>query len=199
MSELEHEAEELRQLWKSKSSSRSARSDLLHGLLPQSLLLNPEEEGAGEPAAARSPAVLKRWASERQMKATQAPDSPGEIYDHECSCVRRAEVVKYRGISLLNEVDAQYSALQVKYEELLRRCQLEEEEEEEKEEPGCKALTSGVAAGRLSQTDTEDFEDDRHQPEYKELFRKIFSRIQKTKDDLNKNRGRPSAAEATSQ
>lgn len=189
MSELEHEAEELRQLWKSKSSSRSTRSDFL---LPHSLLLNPEEEGAGEPAAARSPAVLKRWASERLMKATLAPGSPGGIHDHECSCVRRAEVVKYRGISLLNEVDAQYSALQVKYDELLRRCQLEEEEE-----LGCKSLTSGAAAGRLSPADMEEFQDDGHQPEYKELFRKIFLRIQKTKDDLSKNRG--SAAEATSQ
>ncbi|CAL8310290.1 unnamed protein product [Boreogadus saida] len=35
---------------------------------------------------------------------------------------RRSEAVKYRGISLLNEVDAQYSALQVQYEELLQRC-----------------------------------------------------------------------------
>lgn len=187
MSELEHEAEELRQLWKSETSSRSTRSGFIHSLLPHSLLLNPEEESAGEPAAAaaRSPAILKRWASERLMKAAQAPDSPHGLYDHECSCVRRAEVLKYRGVSLLNEVDAQYSALQVKYEELLRRCQLEEEVDG----PGLKPLeASGVAAAR------EDSEDGRHQPEYKELFRKIFSRIQKTKEDLNKNRGRPSAA-----
>lgn len=34
---------------------------------------------------------------------------------HEQLCIRRAEVVKQRGISLLNEVDAQYSALQVAY------------------------------------------------------------------------------------
>ncbi|XP_017289246.1 cerebellar degeneration-related protein 2 [Kryptolebias marmoratus] len=191
VSELEHEAEELRQLWKSESSSRRTRSDFLHGLLPHSLLLNPEEESAGEPAAVRIPSVLKRWASERLMKATQAPDSPDGIYDHECSCVRRAEVVKYRGISLLNEVDAQYSALQVKYDELLRRCQLGEEEEEEDEEEDEPLQTSEVAAARLGLPDVED---DRHQPEYKELFRKIFSRIQKTKEDLNENRGRASAA-----
>lgn len=34
---------------------------------------------------------------------------------HEQLCIRRAEAVKRRGISLLNEVDAQYSALQVAY------------------------------------------------------------------------------------
>lgn len=34
---------------------------------------------------------------------------------HEQLCIRRAEAVKQRGISLLNEVDAQYSALQVEY------------------------------------------------------------------------------------
>lgn len=32
---------------------------------------------------------------------------------HEQLCIRRAEAVKQRGVSLLNEVDAQYSALQV--------------------------------------------------------------------------------------
>lgn len=32
---------------------------------------------------------------------------------HEQLCIRRADAVKQRGISLLNEVDAQYSALQV--------------------------------------------------------------------------------------
>lgn len=34
---------------------------------------------------------------------------------HEQLCIRRAEAVKRRGISLLNEVDAQYSALQVAF------------------------------------------------------------------------------------
>ncbi|KAM4715047.1 cerebellar degeneration-related protein 2-like [Anableps anableps] len=185
VSELEQEAEELRQLWKSQSPSRSARSEVIHGLLPHSLLLNPEEENEGAPAAAKSPAVLKRWASERLMTAPQAPDSPSRIYDHECSCIRRPEVVKYRGISLLNEVDAQYSALQAKYEELLRRCGLQEELQE-------LVLSESSAAP----AETGDSEEDFHQPEYKELFREIFSRIQKTKEDLIERRGGASVAEA---
>ncbi|XP_032431288.1 cerebellar degeneration-related protein 2-like [Xiphophorus hellerii] len=177
VSELEQETEELRQLWKSQSSSRSPRSEVIHGLL----LLNPEEENEGVPAAVKSPAVLKRWASERQMKATQAPDSPSRIYDHECSCVRRPEVVKYRGISLLNEVDAQYSALQVKYDELLQRCGHQDSEL-------CESSPAPVEA--------DDSEDDFHQPEYKDLFREIFSRIQKTKEDLIEHRGGASVDEA---
>lgn len=177
VSELEQEAEELRQLWKLQSSSRPAGSNVIHGLLPDSLLLNPEEENEGAVAAIKSPAVLKRWASERLMKATQAPDSPNRIYDHECSCVRRPEVVKYRGISLLNEVDAQYSALQVKYEELLRRCSVQEELRE-----------SALGESSPAPSETEESEEDFHQPEYKELFREIFSRLQKTKEDLIGNR-----------
>lgn len=177
VSELEQEAEELRQLWKLQSSSRPAGSNVIHGLLPDSLLLNPEEENEGALAAIKSPAVLKRWASERLMKATQAPDSPNRIYDHECSCVRRPEVVKYRGISLLNEVDAQYSALQVKYEELLRRCSVQEELRE-----------SALGESSPAPSETEESEEDFHQPEYKELFREIFSRLQKTKEDLIGNR-----------
>uniref|UniRef100_A0A3B5B9P3 Cerebellar degeneration related protein 2 n=1 Tax=Stegastes partitus TaxID=144197 RepID=A0A3B5B9P3_9TELE len=189
VSELEREAEELRQLWKLETSTRSSRPDVC--LLPHSMFLNPDEEHDGE--APKSPAVLKRWGSERLMKAVQTPDSPGRIYDHECSCVRRAEVVKYRGISLLNEVDAQYSALQVKYDELLRRCHLGLQDEEQDGQSHKSVQTASLAASCPALTDLEDFEDDFHQPEYKELFREIFYRIQKTKEDLNENRGRPSA------
>ena len=160
------------------------------------MFLHPEEEGEGYGAAVRSPRVLKRWDSERLMKAAQMPDSPDRIYDHECSCVRRAEVVKYRGISLLNEVDAQYSALQVKYDELLRRCHQGQPEEEEEDEQSHKSVqTASLATSCPALTDLEGFEDDFHQPEYKELFREIFSRIQKTKEDLMENRERLSAGE----
>ncbi|XP_018520920.1 cerebellar degeneration-related protein 2 [Lates calcarifer] len=196
--ELELEAEELRQLWKSESSTRSCRPGIIHNLLADPMFLNPEEEGGeGDTAAAKSPRVLKQWGSERLMKVTQMPDFPDKIYDHECSCVRRAEVVKYRGISLLNEVDAQYSALQVKYDELLRRCHLgPQEPEEEQDGQSHKSVQTPSPIGACpALTDMEDFEDDFHQPEYKELFREIFSRIQKTKEDLIENRGRPSAGD----
>ncbi|XP_068161866.1 cerebellar degeneration-related protein 2-like [Antennarius striatus] len=182
VTELELEVEELRQLW--KSSSGSSWADITHGLLPSRML--PEEE-EGERDAVKSRRALKRWDSERLLKE---PDSPDRIYDHECSCARRAEVMKFRGISLLHEVDAQYSALQTKYDELLRRCSLEEEEEELQDGRGHKSIRSTSPAPT-------DAEDGFHQPEYKELFREIFSRIQKTKEDLKENRGRLPAGEET--
>uniref|UniRef100_A0A3Q3WIA7 Uncharacterized protein n=1 Tax=Mola mola TaxID=94237 RepID=A0A3Q3WIA7_MOLML len=193
LAELEHEAEELRQLW--KSSTRSARPDIIHSLLSSSMYLNPEEEEEeeeeGELGMVKRPPVLKRWDSERLLKLAQVPDSPDRIYDHECACVRRAAVVKIRGISLLSEVDAQYSALQAKYEELLQRCRLGLQEEEDL---SCTSVqTASPAAACPDLTHMGDFEDDIHQPEYKELFREIFSRIQKTKEDLIENRRRATA------
>lgn len=54
----------------------------------------------------------QRCNSDSILRAT----NPEEIRrGHEQLCIRRAEAVKQRGISLLNEVDAQYSALQVVY------------------------------------------------------------------------------------
>lgn len=196
VAELEREAEELRQLWKSESSIRSRRPDIIHTLLRNPAFLHPEEETGAEAVVVRSPAVLKRCDSERLLKMTQVPNSPDGIYDHECSCVRRAEVVKYRGISLLNEVDAQYSALQVKYDELLRRCHLGLQPEEQDGQIHKSVQTASLlAASCPALTDMEDFEDDFHQPEYKVLFREIFSRIKKTKEDLIENRGRATAGD----
>lgn len=176
VSELEVELEELRQLW--KSSSRCARPDLIH-MMPNPIFLSPEEEeDDSQGRGAKTPSALKRWDSERLLRATHTPPgSPGRIYDHECTCVRRAEAMKYRGISLLDEVDAQYSALQAKYDELLQRCHRGQEEEEEAEE------------------EEEGEEEEDHQPEYKKLFQQIFSHIQKSKQELEP-RGRSSAAHA---
>lgn len=54
----------------------------------------------------------QRCNSDSVLRAT----NPDEIRrGHEQLCIRRVEAVKQRGISLLNEVDAQYSALQVVY------------------------------------------------------------------------------------
>lgn len=185
---MEREVEELRQLWKLESYTRST---INHSLLPKLMFLNPEEDSEGK--TVKTPSVLKRWESERLLKVTQTTsECPDGIYDHDCSCVRRAEVVKYRGISLFNEVGAQYSALQAKYEELLQRCHLGLQEEERDEQSHKSVQTPTLAIAPRPPTQMEDFED--HQPEYKELFREIFSRIQKTKEDLIENRGKTSAA-----
>lgn len=153
------------------------------------MLLSGEAESEGE--AVKTPMTTKRWDSE----CLSIPDPSLRIYDHECSCVRRAEVVKYRGISLLNEVDAQYSALQAKYDELLQRCHLEPQEEAADAQSHKSVQTACPTAACPVAADLEDFEEDFHQPEYKELFREIFSRIQKTKEDLIENRERASGGD----
>ena len=63
---------------------------------------------AGEQELGRR--TLQRCSSESVLKGTNAVEIQR---GHERMCIRRAEVVKQRGISLLNEVDAQNSALQV--------------------------------------------------------------------------------------
>ncbi|XP_075889674.1 cerebellar degeneration-related protein 2-like [Nelusetta ayraudi] len=188
VAELEVEVEELRLLWKSEASSRAARSEVVHGLLPFSRLLAGGGHVDGDGEVAKSPAPPMGWDSQGLLPLD--PDPSVRIYDHECSCVRRAEVVKYRGISLLSEVDAQYSALQAKYDALLQHCHLWPQGEARdvhshrsvQTAAGCRDAARAVAL---------DFEDDFHQPEYKELFREIFSRIQKTKEDLIENRVGP--------
>lgn len=171
LTELEQESEELRQLWKLQSTSRSA---LHHVHFPHD---SEEMDSSDSPKNSR---LLKRWGSERVMvRPAQLPESADD--HHACTCVRRHDAFKYRGISLLNEVDAQYSALQVKYDELLRRCH---------QEDGRDATPDDLQApSRTPSEDFDQFTEDMHQPEYKELFREIFQRIQKTKEDLMENRG----------
>lgn len=159
--------------------------------------MEEDEENQGVVMADKSPETLNGCDSERLMKGTRkCPDIPDTIRDHERSCVRRSEVVKHRGISLLNEVDAQYSALQVKYDELLRRCHQGEEGEELQSHKAVQTPSVCPAAFALSQamgTDMEAFQDDFHQPEYKALFKEIFTCLRKTKEDLSENRGKSSS------
>lgn len=175
--ELEAEVEELRLLWRSESSS----SRLTDTLLPDSVFFSAEERLGVEPEyeeEAEFPQGRRRCSSDSYVRGARAEEIRR---GHERSCIRRAQAVKQRGISLLNEVDAQYSALQLKYEELLRRCQ-----------HGADSLSHKAVQTPKSQscsaTDTGCLSDQLHQPEYKALFKEIFTCIQKTKEDLSENR-----------
>nr|XP_046192639.1 LOW QUALITY PROTEIN: cerebellar degeneration-related protein 2-like [Oncorhynchus gorbuscha] len=172
--ELEAEVEELRQLWQVDYANSVRRPDRL--LLPDTVFFAQRRTGR------RS---LQRCNSESVLKGTLADDIRG---GHERTCIRRAEAVKQRGISLLNEVDAQYSALQVKYEELLRRCQLGADGISHKavQTPHSSHSTVGYPRRRLSSSATSIGlpavpDDNGPQPEYKALFQEIFTCIQKTK------------------
>ncbi|CAL1599728.1 unnamed protein product [Knipowitschia caucasica] len=176
--ELEHEAEELRQLWQLQSSARSALSNFSHDL----------DETLD---SSKIPRLLKRSGSERTFSNKPNSHDPQDEHHHACSCIRRHDAFKYRGISLLNEVDAQYSALQVKYEELLSRSHDQSPDQDQNQDQNQNHQDDDKNHSMIvpNVANFDSFSDDLHQPEYKELFREIFQRIQKTKEDLGENRG----------
>ncbi|XP_067100239.1 cerebellar degeneration-related protein 2-like [Osmerus mordax] len=201
LAELECEAEELRQLWRADYTSK-AGSKVTLTLMPDVVFFPPEEEtgmeekeggSEGELLEVKGRGALKRCNSEKILRGgSQGPGGVTGQGDHERSCVRRSEVVTRRGISLLNEVDAQYSALQVKYDELLRRCH--QGEPDQTAQTPSRALLPCPATFSLGQAEGEEMEgldEDFHQPEYKALFKEIFTCIQKTKEDLSENRQKP--------
>lgn len=159
----------------------------------QSLL---EELLLPAPEAPRKP--LTRSTSDTGLSSLAASDL---LKGHEESCIRRAQAVKQRGISLLHEVDTQYSALKVKYEELLSKCQQEQDLLSHKAVQTSRALAkdvSGVAAQPESDAsgweptsvplEPADSPSTSTSPEYKVLFKEIFSCIKKTKQEINEQR-----------
>lgn len=71
-----------------------------------------ETEEKAEKVEEASPVSRHRRHSDSILRAANADEIRR---GHEQMCIRRAEAVKQRGISLLNEVDAQYSALQASH------------------------------------------------------------------------------------
>ncbi|XP_033887463.1 cerebellar degeneration-related protein 2-like [Acipenser ruthenus] len=200
--ELESDVDELRQMCKSDSAFVSR----VEKLVPESFLISfresllereTGEEGKenGVPEIDKRP--LKRSSSETSLKCA----SEEEIRKgHEQTCIRRSELVKQRGISLLNEVDAQYSALQVKYEELLRKCQVNDRDGHSKAVQTSQrysrsnialALPSPSGCQGESPSDSLPWNQpptpDSQQPEYKALFKEIFTCIKKTKEDISEH------------
>ncbi|XP_061740678.1 cerebellar degeneration-related protein 2 isoform X2 [Nerophis ophidion] len=169
--QLQAQVERMRLLWRADCAARTPPRELPP---PDAVLFTPEEnpeEGQAETEeAGRNSEVCAREV---------------DMDDHDRMCVRRAEVVKQRGISLLNEVDAQYNALQVKYEQLLQRCQQASEGLTHKSvQTSCRPLAGDGPCRRSAR----GFMAVSEEPEYKVLFKEIFTCIQKTKDDLQDNR-----------
>lgn len=214
LAELESEADELRQLWRADNTIKAV-SKVNLTLMSDTLFFPPDEErgmeegeSEGEQAEVKGRGgTLRRCSSEKLFRGSPGGQGQGGVTapgDHERSCVRRSEVVKQRGISLLNEVDAQYNALQVKYDALLQRCHQGEPDQGQRDQANRAVQTStgplrarpappsfsGAAGNKM-----EGLEEEFHQPEYKALFQEIFTCIQKTKEDLSENRRRPSLGE----
>ncbi|XP_049491745.1 cerebellar degeneration-related protein 2-like [Panthera uncia] len=210
--ELEAELLELQQMKQAKTYLLGREDHLAEALLAP-LTQAPEADdpqpGSGDDSAAQdgvsSPAAspghaVRKSCSDTALNAIVAKDPASR---HAGNLTLHANSVRKRGMSILREVDEQYHALLEKYEELLSKCRQHGagvrhagvqtsrpisrdsswrdlrggEEGQGEARVGEKSLSQHVEAvdKRLEQS----------QPEYKALFKEIFSRIQKTKADIN--------------
>ncbi|XP_064439394.1 cerebellar degeneration-related protein 2-like isoform X3 [Mirounga angustirostris] len=210
--ELEAELLELQQMKQAKTYLLGREDHLAEALLAP-LTQAPEADdpqpGSGDDSAAQdgvsSPAAspghaVRKSCSDTALNAIVAKDPASR---HAGNLTLHANSVRKRGMSILREVDEQYHALLEKYEELLSKCRQHGagvrhagvqtsrpvsrdsswrdlrggEEGQGEAKAGEKSLSQHVEAvdKRLEQS----------QPEYKALFKEIFSRIQKTKADIS--------------
>ncbi|KFQ46056.1 Cerebellar degeneration-related protein 2-like, partial [Nestor notabilis] len=208
--ELEAELLELQQMKQVKKYLLSREDNLSEALLeplnnaPEAdyIDLSEEEGGKGHgPSMTPSPNhPVRKSCSDTALNAIVTKDA---VSRHEGNYTLHANNVRKRGMSILREVDEQYHALLEKYEELLSKCRQHKDS----------VRHTGVQTSRPISRDSSfrDFRGEGHefeerktmektiskhveavdkrleqsQPEYKALFKEIFSRIQKTKADIN--------------
>ena len=197
--ELEAEVAEMRQMLQAEHPFVNGVEKLVPDSLfvpfkepSQSLL---EELFLAAPEAHRKP--LKRSSSDTALSSLAGEDI---VKGHEDTCIRRAKAVKQRGISLLHEVDTQYSALKEKYEELLKKCQQEQDSLSHKAVQTSRLLTrdltglvtqseAGASGWEPTPVSPEPISSPTTPtPEYKVLFKEIFSCIKKTKQEIDEQR-----------
>lgn len=201
--ELETEVAEMKQILQSENALNSVEK-----LVPESFFISFREplerelsqslsEGIALAVPELDKVALKRSNSETFLSSAASGDI---LRGHEETCIRRAEAVKQRGISVLNEVDAQYNALRVKYEELLKKCQMDEDSLKHKAVQTSKQYSKDTNLENsqfdLSVSDRESANVEltgsptNALPEYKALFKEIFSCIKKTKQEIDEHRAK---------
>lgn len=201
--ELEAEVAEMRQILQSENTLHNAEK-----LVPESFFISFKESLDRElgqsladdgllTVSELEKKALKRSSSESLLSSAAGADI---LRGHEETCIRRAEAVKQRGISVLNEVDAQYNALKVKYEELLKKCQMDEDSLKHKAVQTLKQYSKDLNVWNtqydLSASNQEftiaELSDSSTNapPEYKALFKEIFSCIKKTKEEIDEHRAK---------
>ncbi|XP_071374821.1 cerebellar degeneration-related protein 2-like isoform X2 [Centroberyx affinis] len=216
--ELEAELQEMQQLRKSRVCLIGGMEDGLETLLNNGPETDTPEEGAGPEeggegggeaaGAGQQSGPVRKSCSDTALNAISARDASGR---RQGSYALHANGVRKRGMSILREVDEQYHALLEKYEELLGKCRRHEEslchagvqtsrpvsrdpsmKEYSMVSPGPSASGAVAAAleGISRQVEQVDKRLGQNTPEYKALFKEIFSRLQKTKSDMNSTKGR---------
>ncbi|XP_054698753.1 cerebellar degeneration-related protein 2 isoform X1 [Grus americana] len=201
--ELEVEVAEMRQILQSENTFHNVEK-----LVPESFFISFKESLERElgqsladdgllTVSELEKKALKRSSSETFLSSAAGGDI---LRGHEETCIRRAEAVKQRGISVLNEVDAQYNALKVKYEELLKKCQMDEESLKHKavqtlkqysKDPHVGNTQCDLSASNQECTNVELSDSPTNAlPEYKALFKEIFSCIRKTKEEIDEHRAK---------
>ncbi|XP_055993850.1 cerebellar degeneration-related protein 2-like [Sorex fumeus] len=210
--ELEAELLELQQMKQTKTYLLGRDDHLAEALLAP-LTQAPEADdpqpGSGDDSgiqdcAAASPATspghsVRKSCSDTALDAMVAGDPAGR---HVASLTLHAHGVRRRGMSILREVDEQYHALLDKYEELLAKCrprgagvrhagvQTSRPVSRDSSWRDLLAGDDGQAEARAEKSLSQHVEAvdkrlEQSQPEYKALFKEIFSRIQKTKADIS--------------
>uniref|UniRef100_A0A3B4ATL2 Cerebellar degeneration-related protein 2-like n=1 Tax=Periophthalmus magnuspinnatus TaxID=409849 RepID=A0A3B4ATL2_9GOBI len=208
--ELEAELQEMQELRKSRACLIGGE-DGLEALLNNTPETDNADEGAGleeggegaggEPGQQGVP--VRKSCSDTALNAISARDASGR---RQGSYAMHANGVRKRGMSILREVDEQYHALLEKYEELLGKCRRHEESlchvevqtsRPVSRDPSIKDYRAGpptppqtpstpeALEGISRQVEQVDKRLSQNTPEYKALFKEIFSRLQKTKSDIN--------------
>ncbi|KAL0198577.1 hypothetical protein M9458_007117, partial [Cirrhinus mrigala] len=150
-------------------------------------------------------APVRKSCSDTALDAISAVDASGR---RKGSYALHANGVRKRGMSILREVDEQYHALLEKYEELLgnlrhaevqtsrpvsRDPSMKECRAAEPQQPPTPPQTPSTPEaleGISRQVEAVDKRLSQNTPEYKALFKEIFSRLQRTKSDINSTKGR---------
>ncbi|XP_062382876.1 cerebellar degeneration-related protein 2-like [Sardina pilchardus] len=154
-------------------------------------------QGEGSDSSGGGSVPVRKSCSDTALNAISARDACGR---RQGSYALHANGVRKRGMSILREVDEQYHALLEKYEELLGKCRRHEEslrhaevqtsrpvsrDPSLRDPPPHTPSTPEALEGISRQVEAVDKRLGQNTPEYKTLFKEIFSRLQKTKSDLN--------------
>ncbi|XP_076856177.1 cerebellar degeneration-related protein 2 [Brachyhypopomus gauderio] len=179
------------------SLDEEERAALLH--TTRLLQAQLDKERALREAAEQSSVTLARKLSELEPRMAllegcraRLAELEAEVEESDqprCSSAEHCAGEKCHGVSLLSEVDAQYIALQKKYNELLRCNRGGPQSHKAVQTQITNQQVSPASADhKCSQVDCTH--DSAQMPEYKVLFLEIFACIEKSKEDLKENRAK---------